>query len=97
MEFEVEAGKEELITVDEGEEEGAGWDKEELGVVLFNSSLGTGVSDLGSLVCCIGGQSITLHMYFFFLIQTSDKESGSTIGVDAEDGTKSGAEIFSST
>ena len=66
VEFEVEAGKEELITVDEGEEKGAGWDAEELGVVLFNSSLGTGVSDLGSLVCCIGGQSITLHMYFFF-------------------------------
>ena len=59
------AGKEELITVDEGEEEGAGWDTEELGVVLFNSSLGTGVSDLGSLVGCIGGQSITLHMLIF--------------------------------
>ena len=55
MEFEVEAGKEELIAVDEGEEEGAGWSTEELGVVLFNSSLGTGVSDLG----CKKGQSIT--------------------------------------
>ena len=70
MEFEVEAGKEELITVDDGEEEGAGWGTEEFGVVLFNSSLGTGVSDLGSLVGCIGGQSITLHilsiMFLFF-------------------------------
>ena len=66
MEFEVEAGKEEWITVDEGEEEGAGRGTEELGVVLFNSSLGTGVSDLGSLVCCIGGQSITLHMFILF-------------------------------
>ena len=65
MEFEVEAGKE-LITVDEGEEEGAGWGTEELGVVLFNSSLETGVSHLGSLVCCIGGQSITLHMLILF-------------------------------
>ena len=61
MEFEVEAGKEELITVDEGEEEGAGWGTEELGDVVIDSSLGTGVSDLGSLVGCIGGQSITLH------------------------------------
>ena len=66
VEFEVEAGKEELITVDEGEEEGAGWGSEELGVVLFNSSRGTGVSNLGSLVGCIGGQSITLHMFIFF-------------------------------
>ena len=59
VEFEVEAGKEELITVDEGEEEGAGRGTDELGVVLFNSSLGTGVSDLGSLVGCKKGQSIT--------------------------------------
>ena len=62
VEFEVE----ELITVDEGEEEGAGWGSEELGVVLFNSSRGTGVSNLGSLVGCIGGQSITSHMFIFF-------------------------------
>ena len=76
MEFEVEAGKEELITVDEGEE-GAGWDTEELGVVLFNSSLETGVSHLGSLVCCIGGQSITLHrlsiMFLFFKFRPQTK------------------------
>ena len=65
MEFEVVAGKD-LITVDEGEEEGAGWNTEELGVVDFNSFLGTGVSDLGSLACCIGGQSITLHMFILF-------------------------------
>ena len=67
VEFEVVAGKKELITVDEGEEEGAGRGTEVFGVVVFNSSLGTGVSDLGCLVGCIGGQSITLHMFIFFL------------------------------
>ena len=51
MEFEVVAGKD-LITVDEGEEEGAGWNTEELGVVDFNSFLGIG---------CIGRQSISLQ------------------------------------
>ena len=66
MEFEVEAGKEEWITVDEGEEEGAGRGTEVFGVVVVDSSLGLGVSDLGSLACCIGGQSITLHMFILF-------------------------------
>ena len=62
VEFEVEAGKEEFIALDEGEEEGAGRNTEGLGVVIFNSSLGTGVSDLGPLVCC---KSIMLHMFIF--------------------------------
>ena len=69
MEFEVE----ELITVDEGEEEGAGWGSEELGVVLFNSSRGTGVSNLGSLVGCIGGQSVTYVHFFKFIPQTKSR------------------------